>query len=109
MLSFLGRRTRHEVVEYVKVPLPRRRTGHPVSLQIIIERLDPAQTTSFCELEFCVFSEAGSIGVEQGAGVAERLEHELGGGDLTTEFGTFFTWVADAQLEETFDGQSSVF
>jgi hypothetical protein len=46
MLPLLWRSTCDEVLEDVEVPLARQCTRNPVSLQVIIESLDTAKTSS---------------------------------------------------------------
>jgi len=77
MLPFLWRRTSDEVVENVEIPLSTRGTGDTVPLKVILESLDTAESATFRKLELCVFSETGSVGVEEGTGIAERLEDKL--------------------------------
>ena len=44
MLPLFWRRASHEVVEYMKVALPRRDRRHPVALKIVVKSFNAAQT-----------------------------------------------------------------
>ena len=66
----------------MEIPLSRRGCRNPVPFKVIIQGLDSAQTTAFSELKLGVFSETRSVGIEEGASVAETLEDELCSGDL---------------------------
>jgi len=108
MLSLLRRRTSHKVVENMKISLARGNNSNPISLKIIIERLNTTETSTISELQFCVFSKPGGIWVEKCACVAKRLDDEFGRGNLSGEFCAFFSRIGDTEFEEGFDGEPSV-
>ena len=108
MLALLRGRAGDEIVEDVEVALARGHGGDPVALEVVVEGLDAAEAAAVGELELGVLAEAGGVGVEEGAGVAEGLDDELGGRDLRRELGALLAGVGDAELEERLDGEASV-
>lgn len=82
MLTLLRRGTGDKVVEYVEIALARRYGGDAITFEVVVERLDTANATAIVELQFGIFAETRSVGVEEGSRISEGLEDELGGGDL---------------------------
>ena len=77
MLPFLCSCTCDQIVEDVKVYFTSWSARDTVSLEVVFESFDTAQTTAVGELQLCVLSKAGCIRIEDCAGATERLEDKF--------------------------------
>jgi hypothetical protein len=96
MLALLRGSASNQVVENMKIAFARGDGRDTVTLQVIVKCFDAAESSTVGELELSVFSEAGSIGVKEGAGVAKGFDDEFGSGNLGSQFGALFSGVANA-------------
>lgn len=108
MRTLLRRRTCDQIIEDVKVALAGWRAGYATTLEVIVEGLDTAYPPTFRELELGVLAKMRGIGIEERAGVTERLQDKLGGRDLVAELRALLPRLADAELEKRLDGQSTI-
>jgi hypothetical protein len=109
VLPLLLRCAGDEVVEDVEVALARGRAGDTGALEVVVKRLDTADAAAVGELELGVLAETGSIGIEECASAAERLEDKFRGGDLVHELGAFLARVGHGQFKDGLDCKPSAF
>ena len=84
------------VLGYMEVALTRWHSPRPIALEIV-KRLDTTQATFVGELEFCVFSEARCIWVEESVSIPERPNDEFCCGRLAHELGALLPQVGNGK------------
>lgn len=109
VLTFFRRCTGNEVVKDVKIALPWWYSSDAVTLQVIVEGFDTWKSSPFWELQFGVFSETRGIRVKECASIPKGLENEFRSRNLPCKFRALFSRVADAEFQQRFYSQSSVF
>ena len=98
MITLFQQCTSHQVVENVEIALSRWHSCDSVAFQIVVKRLDTAQTPFVSELELCIFSKARCIWIEEGASVAKGLDDKLCHGHLARELGALLSRIGNGQL-----------